>query len=195
MQSKYDDQDPAHWEVAEEREVYAHKPWMQIFMQDINLPDGRLIQNYGRIETPDFVCVFAQTPDGMVIVERQYKHGVGFVNLSLPSGMIEPNEEPLQTAQRELMEETGYSCDSWRPLGGFVVHGNYGCGRGNFFLAQNAVKVGEPESNDLEDMEILLLTVEELLAALGDGRIATIGTVAAVSLGYMALSGTINPSD
>jgi len=191
--SKSNNQDSTHWKVAEEREVYSYKPWMQIFMQDVNLPDGRLIQNYGRIKTPDFISVFAQTPDGMVIVERQYKHGVGFVNLSLPSGIIEAEEEPLQAAQRELMEETGYHCDKWRSLGGFVVHGNYGCGKGNFFLAQNAIKVTEPESNDLEDMEILLLTVEELITALGDGTIATIGTVAAVSLGYMALSGTINP--
>ena len=194
MQSKSNNHNPDHWKVAQEREVYAYKPWMQIYMQDVNLPDGRLIQNFGRIKLQDYVCVFAQTSDGLVIVERQYKHGVGFVSLSLPAGGIEPGEQPVQAAQRELMEETGYSCDKWKSLGSFVSNGNYGCGTANFFLAQNATKVAEPNSGDLEEMKILLLPVDELITAIGNGQIGTTGTVAAISLGIMGLSGAIHHS-
>ena len=177
-----------------EREVFTYKPWMRISMQDITLPDGRLVENFGRIQLPDYISVFAQTADGHVIVERQYKHGVGFVSMNLPAGMIEPGEDPIKAAQRELKEETGYVSDQWTSLGSFVGNGNYGCGKGYFFLAQNAVKVTDPDSGDLEDMEILLFTVEELLEALSSQKIATIGAVASISLGCMALIGIINPS-
>jgi ADP-ribose pyrophosphatase len=194
MQTKSNQHNPEHWQVVAEREVFTYKPWMRISMQDITLPDGRLVENFGRIQLPDYISVFAQTADGHVIVERQYKHGVGFVSMNLPAGMIEPGEDPIKAAQRELKEETGYVSDQWTSLGSFVGNGNYGCGKGYFFLAQNAVKVTDPDSGDLEDMEILLFTVEELLEALSSQKIATIGAVASISLGCMALIGIINPS-
>ena len=194
MQTKSNQHNPEHWQVVAEREVFIQKPWMRISVQDINLPDGRLIENFGKIQLPDYISVFAQTPDGRVLVERQYKHGVGFVSMNVPAGMVEPGEDPLKAAQRELKEETGYVCDQWTSLGSFVGNGNYGCGKGHFFLAQNAVKVTDPDSGDLEEMEILLLTIEELLQALSSKKIAATGAVAAISLGYLALTGAINPS-
>ena len=62
------------------------------------------------------MIVFAQTSSGKVIVERQYKHGIGKVSLTLPAGAVEDSEQPLAVAQRELKEETGYTSKDRRPL-------------------------------------------------------------------------------
>jgi len=180
-----------HWQVIEEREVFALEPWMRISTQDIRLPDGRVVHNFGRIQLPDYVIIFAQTSNGRVIVERQYKHGVGSVSLMFPSGMIEPGEQPLQAAQRELLEETGYHASQWQALGSFVSNGNYGCGTAHFFLTKDAVNVTEPDSGDLEEMEILLLPELELVKALGEGKVATVGAATIIGLAMLARSGSL----
>jgi len=74
----------------------------------IELPDGRTIDDYYVRESRGFVVIFATTPDGRVVLVRQYKHGIDRVLLELPAGAIDPGEQPLQTAIREFSEETGY---------------------------------------------------------------------------------------
>ena len=171
-----------HWQVIEEREVFALEPWMRISTQDIRLPDGRVVHNFGRIQLPDYVIIFAQTSNGRVIVERQYKHGVGSVSLMFPSGMIEPGEQPLQAAQRELLEETGYHASQWQALGSFVSNGNYGCGTAHVFKVKGVQRVAEPDSGDLEEMEILLKTPQELFEAVLSGEVGLLGSATAVAL-------------
>ncbi len=70
--------------------------------------------------------MFAQTDKGAVVMARHYKHGPRHVILSLPAGHLEPGEQPLDSAKRELLEETGFVADDkdWRSLGSFVVSGN-----------------------------------------------------------------------
>lgn len=172
----------APWEVLESREVFAAPPWIKLSRQRIRLPDGREIDDFHYIHLSDYALIVAQTPDGRFIVERQYKHGIGKVCLTVPAGGIAAGEEPLRAAQRELLEETGYEADSWQCLGRHACNANYGCGNAHIFTCRNARKIAEPDSGDLEDMEIVLLTEDELCRALHDGGITALGTVAAVAL-------------
>lgn len=178
------------WQVIKSRQVFDSPPWIRVSMQDVRLPDGTVVKDYRQIELPDSVIVFAQTVDGRVIVERQYKHGARDITLVMPAGSIESGEQSLEAAQRELLEETGYRSDRWHPLGAFVGHGNFGCGRIHFFMAKDAYRVAEPESGDLEEMEILLMKPSELQDALLQGRVVTLGTAVAIALGQLALSGS-----
>jgi ADP-ribose pyrophosphatase len=148
----------------------------------VRLPDGRVIHDYHRIEHPDCSVILAQTPSGEIIVERQYKHGPGKVGLCLPEGAIDPGETPLQAAQRELLEETGYQASGWRSLGGFWMNGNYGSGCAHLLCASDARKVAAPASGDLEEMEILLMTRAELGQALLNGEVHLLSTAAVIAL-------------
>jgi ADP-ribose pyrophosphatase len=170
------------WQVIKSRQVFDSPPWIRISMHDVRLPDGTVVKDYRQIELPDFVVVFAQTVDGKVIVERQYKHGIGKVSLMLPAGAIETGEDPLSAIQRELLEETGYKCDTWQPLGDFVANGNFGCGRAHLFMAQDAYRVAEPNSGDLEDMEIVLMQPAELIDSVRSGDVASLSSVTAIAL-------------
>lgn len=180
------------WLTLGSREVYSGGPWVRVVIDTVKLPDGRVVNDYHRVEFQDCCIVYAQTVEGMVVVERQYKHGVGSIGLSLPAGGLAPGEEPLAGARRELLEETGYAADTWRSLGAYAVNGNYGCGRAHLFVATGARKVAEPDSGDLEDMEILLMSRPELLEATRGGLVHLLGAVTVIGLAGQewAASGT-----
>lgn len=172
----------APWQVLQSREIYAAAPWVRLSLQEVRLPDGRVVRDYHQIALPEYSVVFAETEDGRVLIERQYKHGIGEVTLMLPAGLIEPDEDPCQGAQREMLEETGYVADDWKPLGRFVPNSNYGCGRAHLFHARGARRVAEPNAGDLEEMEILLLTRDELFRAVREGRVHATAIAAAIAL-------------
>jgi ADP-ribose pyrophosphatase len=178
--SFFDDTNLEPWIVEDEKIVYEHPPWMKIVVQTVKLPDGQLIPDYLKLIAQDFVEIFAITVDGNVIVEKQYKHGIGEISITLPAGNIEPEERPEDAAARELREETGYEANELHKLGSFTVHGNYGCGTAHLFLATEIIKVAEPNSGDLEDMIVTEIPVSELKQAVLDGRVKAISGAAAI---------------
>lgn len=104
------------------------------------------------------------------------------ISLVLPSGVIEKGERPEEAARRELLEETGYAAEQWRSLGSYVGDANYGMGRAHLFVAEGARPVGQPNSGDLEEMEVMLMSVAELLAAVRKGAVASLPVVAPMAL-------------
>jgi 8-oxo-dGTP pyrophosphatase MutT (NUDIX family) len=69
------------------------------------------------IESVDWVNVLALTTEDRVVLLRQFRVGTGKVGLEIPGGMIEPGEQPIAAAARELAEETGYTGGRWELLG------------------------------------------------------------------------------
>ncbi|MFP6901478.1 MAG: NUDIX hydrolase [Opitutales bacterium] len=170
------------WRITEAREVYVAEPWIKVIRQQVSLPNGKVVNDYHRIELPDYTIIYAENNEGKVIVERQYRHGLGEATLVFPAGSIEMDEPPLEAAKRELLEKTGYASDDWRALGDFVLHGNYGCGRAHIFRAARAQLIAEPNSDDLEDLEVILMTVPELIDAFRAGQVGVMGTMATLAL-------------
>lgn len=170
------------WEIVSSKEIYSAPPWIELSLQTVRLPDGRLVNDYHSVTMPDYAVIYAETTAGKVIVEKQYKHGVRQVTLSLPAGLIEPGEDPLKAAHRELREETGYEGAEWQSMGSFVPNSNYGCGRAHLFQVRGAKRVTDPNSGDLEDIELLLMTPRELLSALESGEVAATSMALAIAL-------------
>ena len=159
-------------------------------MERVELPDGRVVDEFLWIATRDFAMAVAVTPDGHVVLERSYKHGPRRVALSLPAGYVEADETPDQAARRELREETGYTSDDWRPLGSFTVDGNYGVCTAHIFLAQGARRSSEAGGHghdDLEEIEVLTFTLEDALAAVARGDVAQLSSAGALALAAAAL--------
>ena len=155
------------WQTLSQREIVDARPWLRLMAEDIQLPDGRIVQDFYTIDAPDYVMIVALTADtNAAIVERSYKHGPRRVSLTLPAGYIEHGEDPLAAAQRELLEETGHVADSWQHLGTFTVDGNRGCGAAHIYLARDARQTAEPDAGDLEEMEIQFLSMAALREAL-----------------------------
>ena len=176
------------WKVLRERTVYHAPPWIRVSLQALRLPDGRRVPSYHKVELPEYAVIVAFTPDGRILFERQYKHGLGAVALFLPGGLIARGEKPLVAARRELLEETGYRAARWKSLGAFTCNSNYGCGCAHFFVATGAHRVATPDSGDLEEMEILLLTRARASSALRTGKVRVVSAALGLSL---ALQGNV----
>jgi ADP-ribose pyrophosphatase len=173
------------WKTLARRVVLSYLPWMEVAVEKVELPDGRVIDEFLSVRTRDFAMVVPFTADGRIVMERSYKHGVRRVALSLPAGYLETGEDPLVTAKRELLEETGYSADDWTALGSFVVDGNYGVCREHAFVARGARKVSDAASGDLEDIVVELRSRAEVIAALRSGEIAQLSSAAALALAFV----------
>ena len=170
------------WEVLDSNELLNAEPWLTVTSQRVRLPDGRIVDDFYRVDMSEFAVMHVRATDGRLITLKQYRHGVGDVCLALPGGGVEKGEGPVDAAKRELLEETGYVAENWRSLGQFIVNGNQGCGRANFFVADGATRVAEPGSGDLETTDVILMTTEEVAAAVTRGEVKTITTVALIAM-------------
>jgi ADP-ribose pyrophosphatase len=170
------------WRVLSNRDVLDASPFLKVRVETIELPDGRRIPDYYQLEMPSFACIFAETLEGQIIVYRQYRHGPRRVGLVFPGGHLEPGEAPVDAARRELFEETGFESDAWTYLGGFVVNANQGGAVSHMFHAAGCRRTAVPRSDDLEETEMLLLSRDELLAAIGRGEIHLLTQIALVGI-------------
>jgi len=161
---------------------------MEVWRDSVELPDARVVDDYHVIEMPDFAVVVALTRDGMVVSERHYRHGIRRAVLELPSGRIEPEEDPVEAAKRELIEETGYGGGRWSSLGVFALSASRIRADAHVFLAEEVEIVAAPASGDLEQTELLLLTPGQFREAILAGEVADVCAACAFLLARPAIS-------
>ncbi|GCE48097.1 NUDIX domain-containing protein [Thermosporothrix hazakensis] len=163
-------------------------PYLRVRSERVQLPDNKIIDDYFIIENFGWVGIVPVTEDGRFLLNRQYKHGIGQVVIEFPAGMIDPGEyeQPLLTAQRELMEETGYSTEPehFEPLAKMIANPTGARTRIWWYLARNVRRTGAQKLDPAEEIENFLVTPAELLHLLHSGEFPVQGQIAAA---YMAL--------
>jgi len=155
---------------------------MQVYEDDVRLPDGRVIEGYLRLETSGYVMIVPVRPDAHIGLVRSYKRGVDGIESQPPAGILEQGEVPLEAAKRELKEELGCMATTWHELGEVVMSGNYFAGCAHFFLATGCQEITEPDSGDLEEQEVIWLPLEEVRRSWSEGGFRQVGAVAALGL-------------
>ena len=144
------------WEIVS-TEYLIRRPWLTARKDVIRLPDGRINPEYWILEYPDWVNVIAITRDGLMVMERQYRHGLGKTCFELPCGVIEEGETPLEAARRELLEETGYAGGSWQEWMTLSPNPSTSTNLTHSFLAVGVEKVSEQKLDATEDISVYLL--------------------------------------
>ena len=173
------------WKTISRNTVLDLGPFLKVERHKIALPNGEVIEDWPWLVTPDFVNIAVKTDNEEYLCFRQTKYSVRGTTLAPVGGYIEPGEEPLAAAKRELLEETGYKAEKWEYLGEFSVDGNRGNGIAHFYLARDARQVTEPDADDLEEQVLLKLSRAELEAAVGRGAFKVLPWQAVMALALL----------
>lgn len=166
---------------------------LRVEQHEVELHNGSTIDDWSWVITPPYANVIAVTEAGEFIAFRQTKYSVGYT-LAPVGGHIEPDEEPLAAAMRELHEETGYAApaENWHFLGTYAVDANRGCGTASLYLATGAYRISEISSDDLEEQELILMTEAEVRTALADGAFKVLPWATAFALALLKLKGKLS---
>lgn len=183
---------PRPWRLLERQTVFRAPPYLAVTRDTVELPDGRVIDDYFGVTAQDYALIIALDADDNVLALHGYRYGAGRVLWEFPAGALEAGESPEAAARRELREETGYEAAVWRLLGSFVVDGNRKLATAHLFVARDICRVAEPASGDLEDARVHLIPWSRMLGYVRGGDAVELVTVAAV--GMVLLSVPLPPA-
>jgi len=138
--------------------------------------------DFYRIDACDWVNVVPITPEGDVVMVRQYRHGVRNVTLEIPGGMIDPGETPAAAAARELLEETGYRAEEIVEIGAASPNPALFGNRVHSFLGRNARRIGDVANEGIEETWVRLLSRAELRRVARQGGVDHALVLAALHL-------------
>src|SRR3954467_9889709 len=152
---------------------------LKVYKDVVRLPDGSSgAREY--IRHPGAVAIVPLFDDGSVLLERQFRYPHKREFIEVPAGKLEAGEPHLETAKRELLEETGYSAAEWRRLGVIhtaIAYTNEGI---DLFVASKREKRRAAQLDAGEFIETLIVRFDEALAMVRDGRITDAKSVAAL---------------
>lgn len=136
----------------------------------VRTPDGSQ-DEFHVIERPDSVQVVALTQDGRLLMVEQERHGTQQTSLEFVAGLIDEGETPLQTAARELEEETGYCAESLHELGWYYTDPAVLTNRVTIFLAEGCTPTGAMQQDAGENVRPQLFAGDAMPRLIADGRI------------------------
>ena len=144
----------------------------------VRLPDGKEATREYVIH-PGAVMVVAELPDGRLVLERQFRYPVQSVMVEFPAGKLDPGEDSLACAKRELLEETGYTARQWARAG--VLHPviSYSTEFIDIWFARE-LTAGERQLDAGEFLDVFSASTDELLQWCRDGRITDAKTLTGV---------------
>jgi ADP-ribose pyrophosphatase len=160
---------------------------LKVFADRVRLPDGsESVREI--IRHPGAVVIIAVLDNGKLLFERQFRYPLHSVFLELPAGKIDVGEHALDTAKRELREETGYKAKFWRHLGAMHPAIGYADECIEIYWAQGLSYIGSALDHD-EIIEVSELSIADALLAVRDGEITDAKTITALMWAEKTLAG------
>ena len=153
---------PEGWKVLSSE--YLHKAdWLTVRKDSLQLASGHVIPDYYVLEYPDWINIVAITADDQMLLIRQYRHGAALTAYELCAGVCEEHDgDPIDSAKRELLEETGYGGGEWQEWTSMAPNSSTSNNWVHCYLATGIEKVAEPELEKSEDISVHLFTAEEV---------------------------------
>lgn len=174
------------------REELVRGNFLHAVREHVRLPDGGTATREFVLH-PGAVMVIPLLDDGRVVLERQYRHPVGMVMVEFPAGKIDPGEDHLACARRELREETGYSATEWAYAG--VLHPviSYSTEFIEVWFARG-LTLGERRLDEGEFLDVFAAEPAQLLDWCRDGTVTDAKTLTGALWLQNVLAGSWNLS-
>lgn len=162
-------------EVKVDGEIAYEGHFLKVQRDTVRLPDGKESKRE-YIRHPGAVVILPLFDDGSILLERQFRYPLHDVFIEYPAGKIDPNEDPLECAKRELQEETGYTARDWQYV--CTIHNAiaYSDEHLDIFLARG-LAAGESKLDEGEFLETFKATVPEMLNWIREGKVTDVKTV------------------
>jgi len=154
--------DNRRWKVLKS-EYLSKEPWLTVRREHVELPNGNQIKDYYIHEYPGWVNVIAITKDKKFVMVKQYRHGLGITAFELSAGVAEDYDPaPVVSAQRELLEETGYGKGVWKEYMQISPNASTNTNTVYCFLATDVEMISEQDLEPSEDLTVHLLSLDEV---------------------------------
>lgn len=157
------------WKVLSSTSIF-NRPWLNVQRDSVQLPNGKVYDEYYVLHYPTWINVIAITDEGKFIIERQYRHAIGKVSTEICAGCAEEGEEPLTAAKRELQEETGYAGGKWTELLVTAPNSSTMTNYCHSFLAEGVTKISGQNLDETEDIKVYFMSAEEVFDMLQNGE-------------------------
>ena len=163
------------------KKTVLHTPWFEVESEIIEQNINAKKEPYYRIKAPDSVVILAITNQNEIVLVRQYRPAIEKVTWELPAGCLNKGESPIEAAQRELAEETGYKCPSLELIGAGRIMMNRFANRLYGFLGRGAERINSWSAT--EDIEVVTFSWVEFKKLLNQGEFEQIA-----SLGFLFMA-------
>lgn len=160
-----------NWKKLTSEYIYKDQ-WLTVRKDKVALPNGPVIPSYYVLEYPNWVNVLGLTSGGELILVRQYRHGLERISYELCAGICDEGDtSPMETAKREMLEETGYGGGIWREW--MIVSANPGTHTNltYCYMATELELLEEPQLEETEQLSVHLFSLEEVKQLLLNGEI------------------------
>jgi 8-oxo-dGTP pyrophosphatase MutT (NUDIX family) len=155
--------------------------WLRARKDTCEKPDGKIVTPYYVMEYPTWVSGVALTEDGQVILIKQYRHALGENCIEIPGGCVDDTDKDYEAAiRRELLEETGYEFSDVKYLGRTSPNPSTNNNLMQMFLLQGGKKVQEQALDANEEIDVMLVSVDELIAMVRQNKIVQAMHVTAI---------------
>ena len=170
------------WSVVEENKEYS-TPIFKLLKQRIQLDSETdpVEGDFYILQAPAWINVIPITPDNKVVLVEQFRHGIQQPTLEVPGGLVDPGEEPLEAAKREMLEETGYKSKQWSSLGKVSSNPSMMDNYTHMYLAENCSHVGAQNPDEHERIAVRTVPVDEFLQMAANGTIHHAIVLAAIA--------------
>lgn len=149
------------WKKKSAKKVLAERHEASLFIQDFEDPRTSKVYEFSGFNAPNWCSICPITEAGNLLLVREYKQGIDGVFLEFPAGTLEKNEKPIDTAKRELLEETGHTANKIKQIGGARISTRRSPCRFYSFVALGCNSTSKQKLDEKEDIEVIEVSVNE----------------------------------
>ena len=160
--------------------------WMTIY-EDWVRKDENTTSMFNRIEVSDATIIVPIFQDGSLLMVENYRYAIHSNLLELPGGFINQNEKAANAAKRELLEETGYTCNKLKFIRWFYTWPGRTAQKNFVFVGRQLIKDSDQKLEDYEFIKVHKISISSISQEIRNGKIKGAGTIAALFYGYFSI--------